>query len=129
MQMTMETIYHTYHPQSFLDLKDMVSGLQEVYHHTKIEGVFSKGLNQFLTSVQADREVVRIVKNTADYGAFRKMFWHWFDAFLLMKYLHFVRDRYYPDVPVLEAVNSVETAVFKTSKEALIYYRGCDVIS
>jgi hypothetical protein len=103
--------------------------LQKVYQNKKIENIFAQGLNQFLASVNADREVVRIFKNTSDYSSFCKMFWHWFDAFILMKYLHFVRDSYYPDIPVLQAVNWIGPNDFKTDKDALIYYRELELIS
>ncbi|MCB1234004.1 MAG: glycosyltransferase family 2 protein [Verrucomicrobiae bacterium] len=41
--------------------------------------------------------------NTTDAAAFRARFFRWFNAFLLMKFVHFARDGFFPDVPVVEA--------------------------
>ncbi|MBK9016169.1 MAG: hypothetical protein IPM82_20060 [Saprospiraceae bacterium] len=43
---------------------------------------------------------LEIQLNTSNAEAFQKRFWRWFDAFLVMKYVHFARENYYPDVEV-----------------------------
>ena len=50
--------------------------------------------NGFLERVQDAQ------KHTASQAAFLKRFYSWFDAFLMMKYVHFARDNYYPDEPI-----------------------------
>ena len=128
MQDMNETVYFTYHPQSFLDLKVLVDGLQKVYSDRIIDLNISDGLSLFLKSANAEKELERIFQNTTDFQSFKKMFWHWFDAFILMKYLHFVRDRDLPDIPVLEAVNIVSSSPFASATEVLIYYRESDIL-
>jgi hypothetical protein len=123
MQELSDVNYFTYDPQSFLDLSILVEKLPDIYKAQSFQCSFSPGLTQFLDSLNSKVELERIVKNTSDYPSFYKMFWHWFDAFLLMKYLHFVRDTHYPDISVLTAVNNIGRHNFKTGKEALIYYR------
>ena len=48
-------------------------------------------------------EIDRILKNTASFQSFEKAFYRWFDAFRLIKCLHFLRDNYYPNIPVSSA--------------------------
>jgi len=83
----------------------------------------------FLDAINGNRELNRIINNTSDYPSFCKMFWHWFDAFILIKYLHFGRDNFYPDIPVLEAVNQMKGNQFSSEREALKYFREVDIIS
>lgn len=117
-------VYHTYHPQSFIDLEVLVVSLPEIYAAKKLPGQLPFSLKAYIDSINGEDELVRILNNTSDYNSFYKMFWHWFDAFTLMKYLHFVRESFYPDIPVLEAVNLIEEKNFSTGQEALINYRA-----
>ena len=123
MQELSDITFFTYDPRSFFDLSILVEKLPDIYKTKSFQHSIPLGLNQFLNSINANEELDRIINNTSDYFSFFKMFWHWFDAFLLMKYLHFVRDNHYPDIPVLTAVNHIGSHNFKTGKEALNYYR------
>lgn len=42
--------------------------------------------------------------HSSDQTVFLKRFFHWFDAFMALKFLHFGRDHHYHNVPVTEAV-------------------------
>lgn len=128
MQRAKKSVYFTYHPKSFDDLKALVDGLPEIYKAQKLDLSLSINLCQFLESIKIDKELHRIIQNTSDYPSFYKMFWHWFDAFVLMKYLHYVRDLGQADIPVLDAVNMSYEVQFESAKEALIYFRGIDII-
>jgi len=124
MQESNEWQYYSYHPQSFRDLEELVINLPTIYENQKFDSYLPEGVRLFLDSINGASELDRILKNTSDYHSFQKMFWHWFDAFVLMKYLHFVRDWKYADIPVLEAVGIVERKNFDDAKQALIYYRS-----
>ncbi len=60
-------------------------------------------LQEFLKAQHFEEAMEEIRKNNASSAAFRKRFWRWFHMFRIMKFLHFARDRGYPDVPVTEA--------------------------
>lgn len=121
--------YNTYHPQSFFDLEVLVDLLPEIYSLQRFGSHLPDSVNSYLESINANDALIRIINNTSDYESFYKMFWHWFDAFVLMKYLHYVRDKFYSNMPVLKAVNSVEPEKYQSEKAALIYFREADVIS
>ncbi|MDF1696310.1 MAG: glycosyltransferase family 2 protein [Saprospiraceae bacterium] len=123
MQDKNEKVYFTYAPDSFFDLKEMVDQLERIYTSRSWTENLPLGLTHFLTSINADKELNRILKNTSDFHSFYKIFWHWFDAFVLMKYLHFVRDAHYPDIPVREAINRIAPLQFASSRDALLYFR------
>ena len=124
-----ENLYHTYHPDSFREMRPLIQGLRAIYDKKSFDVGLTKGLQEFFKISGAEKELLRILKNTKDFDAFSQKFWHWFDAFLLMKYLHFMRDNYYANISVLDAVNTVEERQFDSAIEALIYYRERDVIS
>ncbi len=45
-----------------------------------------------------------IANHTASYVTFRKRFFRYFNSFRMIKYMHYMSDHHYPEVPVLESV-------------------------
>jgi hypothetical protein len=98
----------TYNPLSFEDLKAFIKavpGLYEAADATEILNELPASISQFLASHQFDEALAEIRSNTASQASFEKRFFKWFNAFRLMKYVHFARDHYYPDVEIIEAVD------------------------
>ena len=62
-------------------------------------------LATFLKSVNYEEKLIEIESNTTSKSSFTKRFYQWFDAFLLMKYLHFMRENGYPDTDLQECVS------------------------
>ncbi len=57
-------------------------------------------LKLFLKQNNATEKIYSISRNTASPGSFRKRFFLWFDAFLMLKYLNFVHNRFFKRQPV-----------------------------
>lgn len=94
--------YLSYHPQSFYDLDDFFTQLSDIYETGDHEEL-DMTLQNFLNQVDYKSRIAEIKSNTTDYISFYKRFYRWFDAFLLMKYLHYRRSIDLPDIPVIEA--------------------------
>lgn len=97
--------YLTYAPQSFIDLKIFFKKRKSFYKKDKEEtqeemATLPEGIRVFLEDYNFIDKLAEIKKNTANFTNFSKRFYRWFDAFMLMKYVHFMRDEYYPNVPV-----------------------------
>lgn len=92
--------YFTYAPESFYDLKKLVDFLPDIAAGSYGMDVLPEPLRTYLQSIDGERNLRMISDNTSDWPSFEKRFWQWFDAFQLMKYLHFVRERWYPDIAV-----------------------------
>jgi glycosyltransferase involved in cell wall biosynthesis len=92
----------TYAPQSFAAIKKLVEQLPQLYQGDYVLKN-SEVMAVFLRNYQFPKKVEEIRSNTSDYHSFQKRFFQWFDAFLCMKYLHFARDGYYPNIPIYEA--------------------------
>jgi hypothetical protein len=99
---------NTYDPRLFPLLGDFFNGLEVIYpedHQNK--GIWKSSLShmlvQFLDSQQFEAALQEIRANSASYPAFQKRFWRWFNMFRIMKFLHFARERGFPDIPVGDA--------------------------
>ena len=121
----------TYSFRTFVELKEFVS---EVYENNKnINASKLSGLiNQFIEEKELDLKIDEIAKNANSEEAFITRFFKVFDAFWIMKYIHFARDNFHKQVPVLDASNELllELGVInqplKTELEALIKFRILD---
>lgn len=94
----------TYNPLAFKDLSALVNaGLSEIGQVEGFQAGLPVGIRDFLTVQGFSEKWAEIKANTAGEAAFLKRFWRWFDGFMVMKYVHFVREHHYPDVPTTEA--------------------------
>lgn len=94
----------TYSPDSFRVLKDFLAQLPELYNSADLKSFnFHEGLLLFLEENDWEAKKRELVENTKDYKSFCKRFYAWFNAFMCMKYLHFMRDHYFPNTAVQTA--------------------------
>jgi hypothetical protein len=101
--------YKTYNPLSFQDLKLFVDNALPALVQPGLPGqpleAFPDSIRQFLLVNDFEAKLAEIQSNTSHAGAFFKRFWQWFDAFMVMKYVHFARENFYPDLGVGEAAD------------------------
>lgn len=125
--------YPTYAWDIFVDLQCFLQGVDALWDLKALD-VFLEGLppvvKDFLRTQSFTQKIQEIRGNTANRYQFRKRFFRWFNAFQLMKYVHFARDHYYPSVPVLEAANRllaqegmVTEQTQRSTKACLAVYR------
>lgn len=91
----------------FDEVKLLIEGVSLLYDLSEQEIIrFAQALPNAIQAFLAENDFVpriqEIQKHTAHPSAFVKRFFTWFDGFLMMKYVHFARDHYYPDGPVLD---------------------------
>lgn len=94
--------FTTYNPASFDVLAKLIDNL-EILYGGKFD-ITSYGLDKqlvaFLQTIDFEAKVREIIKHTTNLKSFQKRFYQYFDAFQLMKYLHFVRDSAYENVTI-----------------------------
>jgi len=101
-----KTDYDTYAPESFQDLKTFfgkVNLLFELQDIAPFLETLPASIAQFLIQNNFAEKLQEMQNNTSTKRNFKKRFYDWFSAFLLMKYVHFARDNYYSNVPVAAA--------------------------
>lgn len=103
--------FRTYAWQSFLDLGQLLRPLDTLYRSDNLESLnLSPGLYTFLHHIQFDKKLEAIKQNTASTESFRKRFFNEMDAFMMMKYVHYMRDHFYENDLLLKACNDLMQA-------------------
>lgn len=93
----------TYNPRSFEDLKlFLVNALCEQMN----EDAFPESIKSYFSTTNWDEAKKEIRANSSSQKAFVKRFYRWFNAFRLMKYLHFSRDNFHANLPISVAAHS-----------------------
>ena len=62
-----------------------------------------ESIQEYFTQDMLEKLVVECRHNSSGLLSFQRRFFHWFDAFMLMKYLHYMRS-FFPDIKVVNAV-------------------------
>ncbi|MEM9918799.1 MAG: glycosyltransferase family A protein [Bacteroidota bacterium] len=123
--------YKTYAPSSFIELKQTFEALPFIYVEDKLdwEARLPLQMKAYLAQLGFEEKLQELRQHTRSFDGFRKRFFRWFNAFLIMKFVHFARDRAYPDVAVGEAANWLlkhlkqPIANEKDAKQLLLQYR------
>lgn len=98
--------WKTYNPVAFLILKTFLERKVDFSSQEVSFQNLNEGLIAYLELIDAKKNIENIKRNVASYDAFEKRFFQFFDAFKLMKYLHFLRDEYMvEDVLISDAVH------------------------
>lgn len=119
----------TYHPQSFIDLKEFSRVIPNLYIGS-IKSLPST-VKEFLKTIDFENNLQKIRKNSTSEQHFIKLFYNWFTAFKVLKYVHFARDNFYENTPIFSAANQLlellNGEVELNNKELLAKYRRLDL--
>ena len=125
--------YDTYALESFMELKQLFDQIPSLYESfEKGLSPISEPLKAFLDAVKFESKYQEIKQNTSNLESFKKRFYQWFDAFLLMKYVHFARDQFYPNQEISKMAKALLNAMNITieenlsAKDLLLKYRALD---
>lgn len=94
--------YHVYHPNTFEDLKIFFDKLE--WYQESAEWNVPKTIQAYL-GIDWKDQIMDLKTKVASQENFEKRFFHWFDAFQILKYVHFCRDHYYQNVELTEALS------------------------
>ncbi|MBA2614077.1 MAG: glycosyltransferase [Bacteroidetes bacterium] len=121
--------FNTYAFQIFEDLKTLFE--TDLYGKEINLELLPKFLHQFLKENEFENKLKEIKNNTTSKQQFKKRFFDWLDAFMLLKFVHYARDNYSPNTAILQEVNKLvnKTQVLSlaSEKEQLIYLRTLQV--
>ncbi len=99
-------IQFTYNFKCFLDLKNILDHLDLIYYMQQSADQFKK-LEEFYGKEEFDFNIHRIKQLSYSLEDFKKRFHQWFDAFTTLKFVHFLRDKYYPNKAIIGEVNEL----------------------
>jgi len=133
-----EEEYPTYDFQVFQDLKIFLSQvnnfhlLKQKNEQQQLVAQMPKSIQDFLKSYNFEKKLKEIQGNSTNLASFRKRFFHWFSAFIALKYVHFARDSFYPNIPVTSATKWLLEQHFEikienpTAENLLLVFREID---
>lgn len=93
--------YSVYHPNTFEDLRLFFSKLDDFWTGDKWK--IPRTIASFLGDDWQD-QIDEVKNKVSSQAQFRKRFFHWFDAFKILKFVHFCRDEFYQNVELEEAL-------------------------
>lgn len=119
----------SYNPKSFIDLKNFVALVPEYYNSNS--ALIPLSIKQYLAEIEFEKNLLKIRKNATSEKHFVKLFFNWFNAFKVLKYMHFSRDNFHSDIAISEGSNTL-LDYFNVEKKAsvrdlLIGYRELDL--
>lgn len=131
------TEYLTYNPNTFELLKADLQLLLSSYSSIDYN-VFSKELKSFVTESEFEKVIANAKKNSSNEQSYLRRIFQYFDAFWVLKYVHYLRDNFLPNVPVREASIQLLKLFLKdqnlkrevdsfSSKDLLNLYRKIDL--
>ena len=111
--------YSVYHPNTFEDLKLFFGKVQSFWNED--EWKIPKTLTIFLGDDWKE-QIEEIKSQVSSKEQFIKRFYHWFNAFKVLKFVHFCRDEFYQNVELEEALDWLRQKHFflKGSKESYL---------
>ncbi len=120
--------YLTYAPQVFSDLRNLIESAHQFYEmrFPEVTTLLKEPVSAFLTHYKFESKIALIKANCKDKSQFLKQFFIWFDGFLCMKFAHFLRDEFYPNISIEEAAAKLIKVDLKNSERLLESYRAID---
>lgn len=120
----------SYDHHSFVDLKQFCELVPFYYNNDSITEI-PTAVSDFLKTIDFSQNLVKIRANSTSQQHFVVLFFRWFNAFKVLKYMHFARDHYYPNVPIFEGANELLRLLFispkKNRDDLLMTYRELDL--
>ncbi|HOP04140.1 MAG TPA: glycosyltransferase family A protein [Tenuifilaceae bacterium] len=108
--------YLTYNFDSWLILKPFFQHAPNLYNASKVslESFMQEqheSLRTFLQSNNFVKAVEEVQANTSNPEAFKKRFFQWFDAFMLLKFMNFANENYYVRKPILSEAKRLAQSI------------------
>ncbi len=111
-----ENLTLTYHFKAFEDLKQLFDRLDSLFRISAEElELFSSFLplpvQDYLQSLHFAAKLNEINQNSSSLASFRKRFFQFFDAFVILRYLNFVHQSFYQRQELGDAIGQLQNAV------------------
>jgi hypothetical protein len=103
---TQKDLSLTYDFQSFEIIYSWINGIENKDFKY---GIFPEILKAYMGEEIWIKRHTMILKNTNSHKSYLKLFYNTFDAFWMLKFIHFLRDNYYPNTSLLENTNVLLT--------------------
>ncbi len=127
--------YYTYNPRAFEDLKLLFEKVSKLYEANDLKSIIEglpESIQAYLIKINFYDIISKIKNNSGSERQFIKSFYHWFNGFIVLKYIHFSRDDFYNEVEIQEAANWIinkftsQKFITQNKKMILVQLRNMD---
>ena len=106
----------TYNFAAFLDLKVLFDRVDSLFRIASVAEFISSlppSVREYLESLNFSEKLDEINKYSSNLMSFRKRFFQFFDAFIILRFLNLAHEKYYPEQKLPEAIAQLKEAVIK----------------
>jgi glycosyltransferase involved in cell wall biosynthesis len=115
--------YLTYNIQTFIDLKDFFKIAPAFFKsssHHHITSSLPVSIRKYLSENNFEIKLRELKQHSASEKMFVKRFFNWFDGFMVLKFVHYARDNFYPQQEISDAAKSLLTLNEKKFPENIL---------
>lgn len=107
-----ENLALTYHFSAFCDLKKLFDRVDSLFRinsaeYSDILAVLPPSIQDYLASVSFEEKVAEINRNSSTPESFRKRFFQFFDAFIILRFLNLAHQKHYQRQNLSEAIRQL----------------------
>jgi hypothetical protein len=107
-----EKVFTTYHPEIFEEVKQLIESIKNAdrsINFSEWGGELSKQLKEFITQIKGEEAFIKAQQNAATEESLKKRWMTWWDGFKVLKLVHFLRDKQYPNTTLQAAAITLLT--------------------
>lgn len=102
--------YYTYNIQSFLDLKIFLDQVQSYYTYNqedtkRLLSSLPESIKNYLIELKFEENLPQIQRQSKTLVTFVNRFFLWFNGLVILKYVHYTRDHFYPNQKIEEVID------------------------
>lgn len=129
-----KAVFNTYAFESFKLLRSFIALVPHFANTNQeaaillVKNIENDMLNDFLSIIDFKNAIQEIRTNSKGSAAFIKRFFHWFDAFKVLKFMHYMRDNGLPQQPIEQEIRQLFNVLnidesLEDSKTQLLFLR------
>ena len=92
--------FHFYNPDIFRLLKEFLAALASTWGEPHALAGTSEEIRNYCEQCELEALIANQIQSQTQRSVFEKFLHDWFDGFRTVKFVHFMRDRYLPSVPI-----------------------------
>ena len=98
----------TYNPQIYIELKSLFDSIDLILgsfdQNSNVDKKqYGEAMDSFLIKNQFELVIANALMNTASLAKAKEKIYFWFNGFRILKFVHYARDNFYPNVSVVAA--------------------------
>ena len=118
-----EEDFYSYNFYIFKEIKLFVSMIPDLFEKgfSSFSSPLHPAFNEYFENLGLVEKLAELKSNTKDFASFEKRFFAWFDAFQVLKAVHFMQKCGFGDVKIIRAVNHMmEEHLGESPKESVL---------